>query len=321
MGAPEPGSASRPAPAWPWQLQEGRVSAAGTFARSVSTSRTQSGESGQSLLLLLLPLGRAWPPLGHPTCPVEGNWRVFKERQDNGCKNSPTLAPRSTGTTSPGRTGQAQHSCLRCRTAPVPPEPNPAQPPTELNSLEPAVLLPPEPNPTRPNHPSIAQPHQTRQHRSPQHQRQRSPTPPAAHGSVRTAPSAQEGTKGSWQPQGSGHQPGGAGAGASTISGTLTPLTGIAQSTPCSAPALAPVEQEGTDCCPCLPPHPEDCDCRHLGAAGATGLWIPPQQAWEGVQAAGDPLFQQGSVRGTGRTSLDWGWQPGSGTVPTMIPS
>lgn len=68
-------------------------------------------------------------------------------------------------------------------------------------------------------------------------------------------------------------------------------------------------------------PHTEDGDCRDLGVAGATGLWIPPFLAWEGVQAAGEPLSQWGSVRRTGRTSLDWGWQAGSGIVPTMIPS
>lgn len=97
-----------------------------------------------------------WAGLGRPTCPAEGNWRIFKEYQDNGCKNSPTQAPRSTGTASPGRTGQTQHSRLRCGTAPVPPEPNPTRPPLELNSLEPAVPVPPEPNPSWPNHPSIA---------------------------------------------------------------------------------------------------------------------------------------------------------------------
>lgn len=186
------------------------------------------GKNGRTLLLLLLlPLGRAWPPLGRPTCPTEGNWSVFKEHQDNGCKNSRTQAPRSTGTTSPGRTGQTQHSCLRCRTAPIPPQPNPTRPPLEqdslepsrasptgakshsrsapilpepnptglrpapeLNSLEPSALVPPEPNPTWPNRPSIAWPHQTQQHRSHQQQSQPSPTTPAPHSPGRTAPSA-----------------------------------------------------------------------------------------------------------------------------------
>lgn len=92
----------------------------------------------------------------------------------------------------------------------------------------------------------------------------------------------------------------------------------------CSAPAPAPaaVEQEGTAGQIAAPAS------RHMQRIAGTWEWQVPQGcgyspflAWEGVQAAGDPLSQRGSVRGTGRTSLDWRWQAGSGTVPTMIPS
>lgn len=68
----------------------------------------------------------------------------------------------------------------------------------------------------------------------------------------------------------------------------------------------------------------------HIQTTAAVGTWeqqepqgcgYPPFLAWEGAQAVGVPLSQQGNVRGTEKTSLDWGWQIGSGTVPTMIPS